>query len=764
MIKEGPNLKKYAIMVFFVTIFSIVVLAQPLAFIKISGNTNIPTAFILSKMQNVKIGQMINRNTLYKALQNLYDTGFFSYIEPKLLPSNGGVGLLINVIENPVVKKIEVKIDGPDLIGKRKIKKAIVVKAGEVLNLNDLKKTFQSIVKLYTDKGYIPNVVGVNTNIIQRANSLEIPGGDLVINVKEYAIWSINITGERGALTPQQLIKTTGLFTLKSYESLNPFIKFFVDFKQAYPKFSEIQAFQAKLAQMGYFSPQTSLSFIPATDVSKDFKYPAMNIVVNSVLKKVVKSGLPIQQYYFSGVTEVNPFDLAKYAKISVPSTTNNFEQLSQLARIRSYYKSKGYLLTGAYLKYYRYEMISNKGVLEYRVIQRHVGKIKIIGNVKTQKYLIDRELQFKPGDPLTAQTFIQSYNNLRNTGFFSNVSIYPVLPSNDSSAVNVVVKVVENEKPRQLGGALTIGQPKEGQPWYSGIIATGKYSLSNWAGYGQSLNAALNLGEESNAHLNYSVIFPFDLPVNFKSSLYYKTMKPFKVVNGQDLYYHENRMGISVSTGYQPNVHTSFNIGGHFEWFNKSAVSTPVDFGPASGTSREIGFSFNYVNVDNVLFPMRGLKVAISSQIAGFGGEENYNSFTAAISSYMPIFKNLSLAGRVLIGAAKGKDFYVGGPTTVRGWKAVAGNQEFVTNLSLRYSPHSNLPITFNAFYDWGGAKNNLLSDGNIYYDFMNSIGIGVAIDVPYLGVVRLDFPFKADFNGKLEYAGVTFGMGQMF
>ncbi len=757
-------MRKYTIMLFFITAFSIMVLAQPLIFIKISGNTNIPTAFILSKMQSVKIGQMINRDTLYKALQNLYDTGFFSYIEPKLIPSDGDVGLLVNVVENPVVKNVKVTIDGPDLIGKKKVEKAILVKKGEVLNLNDLKKTFQSIVKLYTDKGYIPNVVAVNTNITQKTNSLEIPNGDLVINVKEYAIWTVDITGEHGKLTPQKLINTSGLFTLKSYENLNPLIKFFVDFKQAYPKFSEIQAFQSKIAQMGYFSPQTSLSFVPATDVSKDFKYPAMNIVVNSVLKKVVKSGLPVQQYYFSGVTKVNPFALEKYAGISVPSTTNNFEQLSQLARIRSFYRSKGYLLTGTYLKYYRYKLISNNGVLEYKVIQRHVGKIEIVGNIKTKKYLIERELQFKSGAPLTAQTLIQSYDNLKNTGFFSDVSIYPVLSSSDSSAVNVVVKVVENDKPRKLGGALTFGQPKEGQPWYSGIVASGNYAISDWAGYGQNVSANLNLGEESNFNLDYSVIFPFDLPVNFKSSLYYKTLEPFKVVNSQNLHYHENRTGISVSTGYQPNVHISFNIGGHYELFSRSPGSTQVDFGPASGTSREISLSFNYVNVDNVLLPMRGLKAALSGEIAGFGGEENYDSFTAMVSSYVPVFKSLSLAGRVLVGTAKGKDFYVGGPTTVRGWKATAGDQEFVSNISLRYSPDSNLPISFNAFYDWGGAKNNLLNDGNIYYDFMNSIGVGVAVDIPYMGVVRLDFPFKVDFNGKLEYSGITFGIGQMF
>ncbi len=756
-------MKKYVVFTLLITLFTLTLAAESLAFVKVAGNKNIPTAFIMSKLSDIKVGQTIDRDTLYKALKGLYDTGFFSYIEPKIEPSSMGMGLVVNVTENPVVKKLTLRVIGPDLIGKDKIRKAVVVKVGEVLNLNDLKTTFQSIVKLYTDKGYLPNVVGVQTNIVQKTNSIEIPKGELVVTVKEYAIWTVEITGNHGMLTSQQLVKNTGFFTLRDFEKLNPLMKFFVDYKQAYPKFSEVQTFQAKLSEMGYFSPQTSLSFAPATATEGDFKYPVMNIVIHSSLKSVIQSGLPIEQYFFSGVTEVNPFDLAKYANITSPSTTDNFEQLSQLAKIRSYYKSKGYLLTGAYLNYYKYQAISKDGILEYKVIQRHVGNVKIVGNVKTQKYLIDREIQFKKGDPLTAQTFVQTYNNLKNTGFFSNVSIYPSITSEDSSSVDVIVKLVENDKPRRLGGALTVGQPKEGEPWYSGIVATGKIELLNWAGYGQNFKTELNLGMDSNANLNYGVVFPFNLPLNFRSSLYYKTLKPFKEVDGKNIYYKENRMGLSASLGYQPDVHTSFNLGGHFEWFNRSIDSTPVDFGPASGTSREINLGFNYVNVDNIFSPMKGIKMSFGTQLAGFGGKENYNSYTTMVAGYLPIFENLSIAGRVLMGVSEGKDFQVGGVTTVRGWTPKSGNQEFVTNLSLRYSPPSNIPITLNAFYDWGGAKNNLLYDGNLYYDFMNSVGVGVAVDIPYLGVVRLDFPFKAD-NGKLEYSGMTFGIGQMF
>ncbi len=756
-------MKKYFVFGLLTILLALTLMAESLAFIKVSGNKNISTTFIMSKLSDIKIGQTIDRNTLYEDLKKLYDTGFFSYIEPKIEPSLIGMGLVVKVTENPVVKKVILKVDGPDLIGKDKILNVISIKSGKVLNLNDLKTTFQSIVKLYTDKGYLPNVVGVQTNVVQKRNSIEIPKGDLIITIKEYAIWTVKIIGDRGKLTSKDLVKSTGIFTLKNFEKLNSLMKFFVDYKQAYPKFSEIQSFQAKLSEMGYFSPQTSLSFTPTTATGTDFKYPLMNVVVHSSLKKVIQSGLPVNQYFFSGVTEVNPFELAKYANITSISMTNNFEQLSQLAKIRSYYKRKGYLLTSAHLSYYKYQAISKKGVLEYRVIQRHVGNVKIVGNMKTQKYLIEREIQFKKGDPLTAKTFVQTYNNLKNTGFFSNVSIYPSITSENSSSVNVIIKLVENDKPRKLGGAFTIGQSKEGEPWYSGIVATGKIGLLNWAGYGQSFNAELNLGMNSNANLSYGTVFPFNLPLNFKSSLYYKSLKPFKEVDGKNIYYKENRTGVSASLGYQPDVHTSFNVGGHFEFFNRSIDSTPVDFGPASGTSREISLNFNYVNVDNVFSPMNGIKVFLGAQLAGFGGNENYNSYTTMVSGYLPIFKNFSIAGRVLMGVSEGKDFQVGGVTTVRGWKPKSGNQEFVTNLSLRYSLPSSIPITLNAFYDWGGAKNNLLYDGNLYYDFMNSIGVGVAADIPYLGVIRLDFPFKAD-NGKLEYSGMTFGVGQMF
>ncbi|MCL5032823.1 MAG: hypothetical protein M1542_06255 [Thermotogae bacterium] len=762
-------MKKY--LVLFVLIISVSVISfsqtQTISFLKIEGNTSLATSIITSKLSNtVKIGQPLNTAALYQALQSLYETGYFSYIEPKIEYSPIGPGLVIVLTENPVIKSVDVKINGPDLVNSDDVKKAITVKASSVLNFVELKNSFQNVMNLYTNAGYLANIIGIQTNIVQSGNKIIVPDNALVITVNEYAVWNLKLTGDYGNLTVDQILKSTGLFTMKNYESMNPIQKFFADSKNAYLKFSTVQDFQAKLFQMGYFSPETTLGFATATDVASTFKSPVVNLVVNAKLAHVIQSGLPVSGYYFTGVKEVDPAKLAEYADITAPATTNNFTQLEQLAKIKEYYQNKGFLLTSAEVTYHKFETMKG-GFLEYKITERHIGKIEISGNTKTKTYLIMRELAFKTGDPVTTQSLVQTYNNLRNTQFFSNVSITPSLPSTDSTTVNMMINVTENNKPRQIGASLSIGQPGQGQPWYEGITGSGNVSIVNLSGIGDTLSGQVTLGVNPTANITYGIIFPLNLPMNFTSSIYYNTVQPFVITNGQTLYYNETEYGVSASVGYQPNVYTSYNIGGNFYFFNKSQGSTPISaslMGAATGTSRSVTLSYNYANVDNVLLTTNGVKLGGSLSYAGFGGQENHLQGYASASGYLPILPNLAVAGRVLIGDGYGTDFYVGGPTTVRGWNQEGGLQEFVSNLELRYVMNSqDVPMMLTAFYDFGGAGDQLLTYGNIQNQFMNSVGIGISFEIPYLGVLRFDFPFKVS-NGTFQYSGISFGVGEMF
>ncbi len=763
-------MKKYLILIaLMISLVSVISFSQTqtISFLKIEGNTSLATSMITSKLSNaVKIGQPLNTAALYQALQSLYETGYFSYIEPKIEYSPIGPGLVIVLTENPVIKSVNVKINGPNLVKLDDVEKAVTVKASSVLNLVELKNSFQNILNLYTNAGYLANIIGIQTNIVQSGNKIIVPDGSLVITVNEYAVWNLKLTGDYGNLTVDQILKSTGLFTMKDYESMNPIQKFFSDPNNAYLKFSTVQDFQAKLFQMGYFSPETTLGFATATDVASSFKLPALDLVVNAKLARVIQSGLPITGYYFTGVTEVDPAKLAEYAGITAPSTTNNFTQLEQLAKINAYYQNKGFLLTSAQVIYHKFETM-NGGFLEYKVIERHIGKIEITGNTKTKTYLIMRELAFKTGDPVTTQSIVQTYNNLNNTQFFSSVSITPSLPSTDSTTVNMIISVKENDKPRQIGASLSIGQPGQGQPWYEGITGSGNISIVNMTGIGDTLSGQITLGVNPTANITYGVIFPLNLPMNFTSSIYYSTVQPFVVTNGQTLYYNETEAGISASIGYQPDVYTSYNLGGNFYFFNKSQGSTPISpslMGAATGTCRSVTLSYNYTNVNNVFLTTGGVKFGGTLSYAGFGGQENYLQGYVSASGYLPILPNFAVAGRVLIGDGYGTDFYVGGPTTVRGWNQEAGLQEFVSNLELRYVVNSqDVPIMLTAFYDFGGAGDQLLTYGTIQNQFMNSLGVGIDFNIPYLGVLRFDFPFKVS-NGSLVYSGLSFGVGEMF
>lgn len=762
-------MKRYLILTMLIALFlTSVVFAQAISFLKIEGNTSLATSLITSKLSNaVQIGQPLNTNALYQALQSLYETGYFSYIEPKIEYSPIGPGLVVILTENPMIKSVEVKIKGPNLVSLDDINKVITVKASSVLNLVDLKDSFQKIMSLYTNAGYLANIVGIQTNIVQSQNKIVVPDGNLVITLNEYAIWNLKLEGDYGNLTVDKILKSTGLFTMKNYESMNPIQQFLSNSKDAYLKFSAIQDFQSKLFQMGYFSPQTTLNFATATNVPSSFKSPAVDLVVNAKLAQVVKSGLPVTGYYFTGVHEVSPEVLAKYAGITAPSTTDNFMQLEQLAKITEYYQNKGILLTSVDIVYHKLEGM-NGGFLDYKVTERHIGKIEVTGNTKTKTYLIMRELEFAKGDPVTSQELVQSYDNLNNTQFFSNVSIVPSLPSTDSTSANMLVKVTENNKPRQIGASLSISQPSQGQPWYSGISGSGNISVVNWNGIGDTLSSQITLGGNNpGANVTYGVIFPFNLPMNFTSSIYYNTIQPFVVTNGQTLYYNETEYGLSASVGYQPNVYTSYNIGGSYYFFNKSQGSTPISsslMGVASGVCKDITLSYNYANVNNAFLTTDGVKYGGTLSFAGFGGQENYLQGYVNASAYLPILQNLAIAARVITGDGYGTDFYVGGPTTVRGWNQESGLQEFVSNFELRYVINSqDLPMMLTAFYDFGGAGDNLFTNGMNQNQFMNSIGVGISFNIPYLGVLRFDFPYKVT-NGTLQYSGVSFGVGEMF
>ena len=102
---------------------------------------------------NIKPGNIINNRILKKDLNLIYATGWFSGVQVKSEDGPLGVRLIINVIPNPILKKVELN-PSEKIISKELVDEFFSSSYGSTLNLNNLQERINLLKKWYEDKGY----------------------------------------------------------------------------------------------------------------------------------------------------------------------------------------------------------------------------------------------------------------------------------------------------------------------------------------------------------------------------------------------------------------------------------------------------------------------------------------------------------------------------------------------------------------------------------------------------------------------------------
>ena len=74
-------------------------------FVGVRGNVQVIESYILSAVET-KAGEPLNRDTLQKDIEAIYNQGFFSFVDVDLSSKPEGVSVVYSVRENPVVEKI----------------------------------------------------------------------------------------------------------------------------------------------------------------------------------------------------------------------------------------------------------------------------------------------------------------------------------------------------------------------------------------------------------------------------------------------------------------------------------------------------------------------------------------------------------------------------------------------------------------------------------------------------------------------------------
>ncbi len=127
-------------------------LNQEITNITIQGNEYVSTNEIFSVVET-KIGDTFTREKMKKEIQEIYDLGYFQDIKVALQNYNNGIRIILEVVENPILKKIN--ISGNEVYSKAQVLEWLGIEAGKILNMKELNEGLKNVQRKYQDKGYV---------------------------------------------------------------------------------------------------------------------------------------------------------------------------------------------------------------------------------------------------------------------------------------------------------------------------------------------------------------------------------------------------------------------------------------------------------------------------------------------------------------------------------------------------------------------------------------------------------------------------------
>jgi outer membrane protein insertion porin family len=308
------------------------------------------------------------------------------------------------------------------------------------------------------------------------------------------------------------------------------------------------------------------------------------------------------------------------------------------------------------------------------------VERIEIVGNKKTQDFVIRREFRVAEGDAVNAFLIERGRRRVQALGFFKSVA----LKRRVGSAPDKVILTVEVVEQETINFGIGVGYSTS-----EGIVGDISIKETNLFGTGQSLGVKLSgslvrlqaeLGFTEPHFLGSDVAAGFDL---FYKNVDYTTQASYMSQRiGGDL-----RLRYPLSDEWSAGVNytfvrsTLYNVGDQASLAIKEAIPGFPNATSATYYTSSVGSSLAYDTRDNKRRPTSGVYYTISQDLAGLGGDVRYIRSVGDLRAYYPVTDEITAVGRAtggVIGGWGGQDvrlldlFNMGGES-VRGF-ATAG------------------------------------------------------------------------------------------
>ena len=675
---------------------------QSVKSIEVVNNNQVPASLIKNTLK-LKEGSKFSTDALVADFNALKGTGYFEDVMLQPISSDGGVRIVVDVIEK------------------------------------------QNVASLLKEKGVAVNTVREDTD-------------------KSVIISSITFSGNK-KYSAAELQKITQLKTGEYFSR------------------SRVEEAQRNLLATGKFSEVK-----PDAKVANGKMNLSFDVVENPIVKNVVVTG---------------NHAVSTSAIMSVLSTKSgavqNYNNLREdRDKILGLYQAQGYTLVNIT------DMSTDEnGTLHIAIVEGIVRKIEVKkmvtkqkGNrrtpnddvLKTQDYVIDREIEIQPGKIFNVKEYDATVDNLMRLGIFKNVKYEARSIPGDPEGIDLIL-LIDEDRTAELQGGVAYGSE-------TGLMGTLSLKDSNWRGKNQELGFTF---EKSNKdYTSFSLDF-FDPWIRNTDRVSwgwgaYKT----SYGDSDSILFHDiDTLGFKVNIGKGFSKYFRLSLGAKVEYIKEKHENGKLQKAPngnwyykdVAGWRQIEGVDdkyvlwsiYPYISYDtrnNYLNPTTGTyaKFQIEGGHAGGYKAGNFGNVTLELRKYHKgLFKNNTFAYKVVGGVAcdstkESQKFWVGGGNSLRGYDGgfFKGTQKLVATIENRTQLNDIVGLV--VFADAGRAWKQNGRDPSYTRDnkdFGRNIGttagVGVRLNTP-IGPLRFDFGWpvgnKMDDDGMKFY----FNMGQSF
>jgi outer membrane protein insertion porin family len=717
--------------------------------ISVAGNETTDAGLIRAH-SGLSVGQDVTGDDVQTAIHQLWKQSLFSdvqIVEDK--ETTEGVFITIRVKEYPRLERIDVKgnkkLKGDDLTTLLQLTKGQVIAPRDVVRLKGRLK------KKYSEMGYLLAEIDINTFQSQTS------GRQIVdVTVKEgrkVKIRTITFEGN-AAFSDKKLrgkMKDTRRKTL---------------FRSGEYKREALDSDKNLLTEFyrskGYRNMEIRYDSV---SYSNDRRW--IHIKIGMSEGPLFHYG----QFTWSGNKLFTTEDLAVKLRVAPGDLYDNAKFAQSLADIGTKYYEKGYIYAGVTPT----EKVRAGDTVDVHLevvegSEFKVNRVFVAGNTKTKEKVIRRELVLFPGETFDVTKLQRSIREVTILNYFEKAEPN-VIPINDNQ-VDLYMTVKEKSTDQANVSA--------GYSQRDGFIGQVGFQMNNLMGNGQQFSLDWNFGKIYRA---FSISFTEPWFRNTRTLVGASFTDTHR---GGDYYgFDEDIIGGKLRVGRRLKWPDDYFRLDYIYRLDRTKYSNFTDSFRASNPrdlqenvpriSSSLTQVFTRDSRNSAEFPSSGSVNTLQTELTGgpLGGNDQFVKANLSTQWYVPLVGQLVLATNTEAGALDGLTrnqqdipyfdyFFMGGAglslgTALRGYEerdvgpqsggyADGGKTLFKQSFELRYPIVTNPTIFLLTFAEAGNVWRNL--DETDVTDLRRSVGVGVRLFMPFIGMIGLDYGLGLDYT----------------